>query len=352
MARHRWDPVVGRTAFLRPARVGVDLTPDQARGPRWVRTSPRFYTPAGTDPTVEQRIVEAAVRLPAYGALTGWAALRLAGVAWCDGWERDGVTPQPVSVAVGTRGGVRRDARIQVSFERLPEWEVGVRRGLRVTRPERALFDEARRLPPREALVVIESALAGGATSLRRFRAYVEGHPSARRRDRVLWALERARGGVRSPLEVRVRTLAEEDAGFPRLLVNRVVLDAAGRRIGEVDLIDVEAGMALEVDGADHRDAATQAWDISKEDALRRTGLQVARATSSQEREGHELVERLRSTRQRCLYLPDGQRGWSLQPLPDRDVTLETRLELAEWQQVLDAHWEQVEAEGLWRPPA
>ena len=47
-----------------------------------------------------------------------------------------------------------------------------------------------------------------------------------------------------------MRTVAEEDAGWSRLLVNRVVLRSDGGRIGEVDLIDREVDAVIEVDGA------------------------------------------------------------------------------------------------------
>ena len=139
-----------------------------------------------------------------------------------------------MAVAVGPRGGVRRRAGVEVSFEALPEWQVCRRYGVRVARPERALFDEMRRHDEREALVALESALAGRITSLRRFAAFARAHRSSRRYAVVAWALTRARGGVRSPAEVRVRTVAEEDAGWPRLLVNRVVRTLDGVRVGEV----------------------------------------------------------------------------------------------------------------------
>ena len=68
-----------------------------------------------------------------------------------------------------------------MSFEKLPEWEVWRRYGIRVARPERAVFDEMRRQSRREAVVVLESALAGRITSLERFGAYAATHRSARR---------------------------------------------------------------------------------------------------------------------------------------------------------------------------
>lgn len=183
--------------------------------------------------------------MPPYVALTGWAACLLHGAALLDGRAVDGTTELPVGVVVGTRGSMRRDPAIALSFEVLREWEVVIRYGVRV-----AAFVRARR--------------------------------SARRWGVVEWAVARARGGVRTPMEVRVRTIAEEDAGWPRLLVNRVVLTTDGTRIGEVDLIDDDAEAAIEVDGADHRGAERQAWDITKEEALRQVGFEVTRVTGRQ----------------------------------------------------------------------
>lgn len=328
MARHKWDPVAPYARVVHPLRVGVDLTPDRARGHGYRRTGSGLYLPTSVDRTAaQQRIVEEAARLPAGGAVTGWASCLLHGAAWLDGLAPDGRTPLPVALAVGPRGGVRKTSGISVSFERLPEWEVWVRYGVRVTRPERAVFDEMRRHGCREALVVLESALAGRITSLERVGAYAARHGSARRFDRVAWALPRARGGARSPLEVRVRTTAEEDAGYGRLLVNRVVETLDGVRIGEVDLIDEESGTPIEVDGAEHREADRQAWDITKEDALRRVGLETARVTSSQARVPGTLIERLVAVRARSRFIPTGERAWRLRPRDDDNERLLQELE-------------------------
>lgn len=331
MAKHRWDPVAKRVPITPPVRVREGLTPDQARGSRWVQTGPGLYVPAGTDSGLtQQRIIEAAARLPAYAAVTGWAACLLGGAAWFDGLELDGRTLLPVQVALGPRGRTRRHDGITLSFEKLPEWEVWMRYGVRVARPERALFDAMRRHGQREALVDVESALAGTITSLERMRAYALAHRSARRSAVVFWALERARGGARSPLEVRVRTIAEEDAGYGRMLVNRVVYDASGERIGEVDGIEEESGTALEVDGADHREAGQQAWDITKEEALRQVGLEVVRVTGSQARDAETLVPRLRAVRARSKFLLPADRAWRLgPPRPDVETALRKSEDLA-----------------------
>lgn len=318
------------TRVVHPLRVGEDLTPDRARGPGYRRTGSGLYVPASVDNGVaQQRIVEEAARLQPGGAVTGWASCLLHGAAWLDGLDRDGRTPLPVALAVGPRGGVRKSSGIVVSFERLPAWEVCRRCGVRVARPERAVFDEMRRHDRDEALVVLESALAGRITSLQRFTAYADAHRSARRFAVVAWALPRARGGARSPLEVRVRTIAEEHAGYGRLLVNRVVETLDGVRIGEVDLIDEESGTSIEVDGAEHRAADRQSWDITKEEALRQVGLETARVTGSQSRDQATLVRRLVAVRARSLFVPPADRLWRLRP---RDDDNEALLQGREWE--------------------
>lgn len=343
MARHRWDPIARAVSVVQPSRVGSDitpasqptlaLTPSRARGGTWDRTSAGLYVPAGTDRGLaQQRIVEAAARLPPYGVVTGWAACLLLGAAWLDGLARDGRTPLAIRVAVGPRGGVRRDPGITVSFERLPEWEVWRRYGVRVARPERAVFDEMRQHDHREALVVLESALAARLTSLERMLAHTATHRAARRVEVVAWALVRARGGARSPLEVRVRTVAEEDADYARLEVNRVVLTADGRKIGEVDLLDPVSGTVIEVDGAEHRDVDQQSWDITKEEALRQVGLEAARVTGRQARDGVALAARLGAVRARSGFTDPGSRRWQLAPRDlDNEVWLSEREQEAMW---------------------
>ena len=318
MARHRWDPVAPRVRVVHPRALGDDLTPGQARGPGWVQTGSALYVPRDVDRTLaQQRVVEWAARMPSYAAVTGWAACLLHGAAFLDGRAVDAVTEQPVGIVVGTRGSMRRHPGIAVSFEALPAWEVVRRYGVRTVVPERAVFDEMRRHDEREALVVLECALAGRITSLPRFTAYARTRRSARRSAVVAWALPRVRGGVRSPMEVRVRTVAEEDAGWPRLLVNRVVLGDDGARIGEVDLVDDLAEVAIEVDGADHRGAERQAWDITKEERLRQVGFEVTRVTGRQALDPATLAPRLVAVRARALARATTTRRWRLAPLDD-----------------------------------
>ena len=87
MDLHPWHPRTVRPSDLvTPVRqdpLGVDgPTRHQARGPRWRQTSSGLYVPADVRECPEQRILEQGCRIRAYGAVTGWAALRWYGATY------------------------------------------------------------------------------------------------------------------------------------------------------------------------------------------------------------------------------------------------------------------------------
>jgi hypothetical protein len=143
------------TGLVRPVPIdptgGKGPTAGQARGPTWRRSSPRLYVPSAVDRgRVEQRILEESMRLSAGGAVTGWAALRLAGA------------------------GFRRGAGFTVRRERVAPREVTVFHGIPCTVPLRAVFDEVRRWADlRERVVVIDMAAAAGLIRLPDLAAFV-----------------------------------------------------------------------------------------------------------------------------------------------------------------------------------
>src|SRR3954469_16882880 len=108
---------VGHRGGVHPVRTDprgtVGPTRSQAAGRSWRRSSRGLYVPAGVDESVpEQRIVEAAAVLPAYGGVTGWAALRWLGASWMTGLAPGGQTPLPV-VLVTAGDDIRPQPRIQ-----------------------------------------------------------------------------------------------------------------------------------------------------------------------------------------------------------------------------------------------
>src|SRR3954454_20028676 len=98
-------------------------TKRQAGCGEWRRTSRGLYVPAYVEVTTEQRIVEASAVLPAYGGVTGWAALRGRGGVWCGGGRRGGREQHPVTLAVADRS-IRPQPGIATSEERMSPTEL------------------------------------------------------------------------------------------------------------------------------------------------------------------------------------------------------------------------------------
>lgn len=283
-----------------------------------------------TDELPEQRILEQSVRLPRGGAVTGWASLRLHRGAFFDGLAPDGKTRLPVPLAVGSLSKMRGDGLVQVSREPLDPSEVVVVNGIPCTAVRRALFDEIRRTRElREAVVAMDMAAAALLVSIRRMREYLAARGSWRRSSLVQRALGLASERSRSPQETRTRMIWELDAGFPRPLVNQEVRDLRGRLLGIADLLDVEAGLVGEFDGADHRSAVRHTRDLDREGGFRRAGLEVFRVTGIDVLHPGRVVERMRFHRSAARWLPPENRLWTVE-LPrgtQREQTLDEYLD-------------------------
>jgi hypothetical protein len=116
-----------------------------------------MYVPSSVDSNVvEQRILEQGSRIPGYGAVTGWAALRWHGATYFDGTGYDGeLLPVPLIL----HDGIRPDPRFTQTESQLACTERCGGRRLPVTTVQRALFDEVRRTRNvRESAVVIGMA--------------------------------------------------------------------------------------------------------------------------------------------------------------------------------------------------
>lgn len=327
---HRWDPIAPPVPLLTvPVRFdpsGVDgPTRKQARGPLWRITSPGLAVPAGVDgDLVEQRIVEAHARAGPRAVLTGWAALRVHGAAFFDGLARDGRTRLPVPIAAnGERLASGHGA--EITEDLLPPDEVVVVHGIRCARPERALFDEMRRIGEvREMAVAVGATCAARLTSVRRMRTYAATRRWYRDVRMVREAVELSVEGARSPQEDRFRLLWEIDAGWGRPLLNRAILDERGRLVAVPDLLDVERGVVGEYAGADHRDIDRHADDIEREAALRGIGLEYVEVVGRDLRSRERVVRRMAEAAARAVHLT---RRWQLGPpaSPTLDEILDRR---------------------------
>jgi len=304
---HRWAPIAPHPGRLvLPVRIDPagekGPTPAQARGQYWRRTSHGFYVPARTrEDLPEQRIAEASVRLPAQARITGWAACRLGGANFFDGLDRDGRTQLGVPVSVGPRGQMAKPG-LKVVYWPIPDEHHATRHGLATVDALWATADAARLASTFvEAVVVVDMMCAAEAVSIRQLReSGLRFAPGV---------LDAASEHALSPNETRCRILCRTALPGVRWLVNCPIYDLSGRLLGIADLIDLEAGLVVEFDGADHREAARHTRDVVKEDALRRVGLEVVRVTGEVDNE--VLVgDRVRAGRARAEFEPEAQRRW------------------------------------------
>ncbi len=281
--------------------------------------------------------MEQSVRLPAAGAITGWAACRLHGGNFFDGLEVDGATPIPVPLNVGPHGNIRADAQVRACFHQLSQGERATRFSIPTVTPERATYDAMRlAADPREAVVAIDMMAAAELVSIQMLRDYLPGDDAT-----CTWALDLASEHALSPNEVRLRMIWVLDAGLEPPLVNCPVYDLAGRLLGVVDLLDERAGMAAEFDGADHRTAGRQTADVRKEARLRQLGLEMTRVTGMELPQRSTVAERLHEARGRASFTPPAERLWVARP-PAGD--LHQRIQEREALRELNAA---VEAQGL-----
>ena len=352
MARepHRWSPVCSPpVGLVRPVRRQPhDLsgpTRAEARGKAWRQTSWGYYVPAEVDESVpEQRILEQSVRAPAGGAVTGWAGCRCWGARFFDGLRPDGVTLMPVPIVTGGQG-LRGDERIVVLRDRIGPEEIVVRHGIPCARELRALFDAMRCHDLREAVVDMDMMAAAERVSISRMCRYAAGHPGWTGLPVVMAALPLASEHSRSPNETRTRLVWVLDAGLPPPLVNRPIFDRAGRLLGIADLLDVEAGLVGEFDGADHRGARGQTKDAGREDLFRRHGLEVFHVTGLDLAHTDRVVDRMLSARARALWQREAERRWTIQAPPswEEPPSLD---EILQHREVMRDFHLQVEREG------
>jgi hypothetical protein len=346
---HTWDPrCPPPRGLVRPVPVDPrglhGPTRGQATGPRWRQTSAGLYVPAAVDGArPEQRILEQSMRLPPEGAVTGWAACRLHGSTFLDGLRPDGRTLIPVPLSVGPRARLRRDPRVTLNRDRLSAQETTTRLGISCTTVHRALFDAMRfSVDVREAVVAMDMMAAAELTSIRRMRNYSAGRSRWNGIRMVRAALGLASEDSRSPNETRMRLVWELDAGLPRPGVNRSIYTRHGRFLATVDLLDSEAGLVGEYDGADHRGAVRHAHDVEREERLRRVRLEVCRVTSLHLGDTRRLVERLHSARSRALWLPPSERAWTTKDpsAGEPELTLDEVLDHREWLAAVHAAYE------------
>lgn len=273
----RFTDVPRSAAVLHAAGVSRSMT----AGRNWQRAAHGYYRSTDHTPTTAQRLVDASVNVPTGGALAGWAAAFVLGVDWCDGLGLDGRRQLPVPISTGPNVHRRSTPLLHYARDRLPPQERQRRHGLPVTTALRTAFDTARWAPSlTETVVALDACAHFGVVRLPALEEYVGEHAGWAGIRQVRAALPLVEPGVRSPWETRLRLVYVLEANLSRPLVNPPVYDDRGRFVGMPDLLDVEAGLAIEYDGSGHRQRFQHNQDNAREEALEDVGLVVVRVDS------------------------------------------------------------------------
>jgi hypothetical protein len=284
----------------------------QASGGEWRRTSRGLYVPAYVEPTTEQRIVEAAAVLPAYGGVTGWAALHWLGGSWFEGQRRGGRELRPVTLAVADRS-IRPQPGIATSEERMSPTQLTACNGLRVTTALRSLFFEMRYAETEtEAVQHADMAAYDDLLSRDELLAFAAVNPGWTGIDRFRIGTLDMSENAWSPTEVTMRRTWEHDAGLPRPLCNRPVFDLHGNHIGTPDLIDPVNGVIGEYNGALHLEGSRRSLDVRREARFRAAGLETVEMLAGDLADPYPFMSRLRQAYARATRTPASDRAWTL----------------------------------------
>jgi hypothetical protein len=224
-------------------------------------------------PDLETVVRAAGLLVPPDGAVGGWAA------AWWHGVDRlDGNRGRvPILVCLPRSGRRRRDGLVPFRSD-LTDGDVVVRRGIRVTSPLRTCFDIVRRSTHRDTRVAtVDAFRAAGYVTPAELVGYASDRSGWRGVGRVMPAARLSSDRTESLPETLLRLAWVADAGLPEPLVNPTVTDLSGRFVARVDLLDAQAGLVIEYDGAHHRHDDRRAPDNLRQQRLEELGLMVVR---------------------------------------------------------------------------
>lgn len=236
----------------------------------WQRLGPSTYGAVGRAEGTLLKLQVASCRLPEVAAFSGLSA------AWLH--DLDVEACRPIEVTIPKGEGISGRVGMRVCRARLTSDEVVVVHGLRATTILRTLGDLARRLTLTEATVVTDMALHAGLLDLSAFTAFARSRRGGRGLVNLRGVATNAEPKSESPMETRLRMLLVL-AGLPRPVAQVSLQDAKGRFLGRPDLYYPDHRLALEYDGATHRDSL--AADNQRQNRLIGEGIRLLRFTAA-----------------------------------------------------------------------
>lgn len=314
-------------------------TPTQTRSRNWRRVGPNAWVPADVESTPTQRVIEAAARLPAYGAVTGWGAFHIAGARWFEGGQPG--SERPVPLALGPEKSLRPGMGYVLSQEILRPQEIARLRGVRVTTALRSVTYEMRKATTdEEALVAFEMAAYDDFVSVVELARYIPEQTWIRQGvERLRRLLPELEENSWSPMETLMRHCWVHEAGLPRPMANRPVFDLNGRFIGTPDLLEPDLGVFALYDGSLHLAGAQRHADVVKYAAYTRLGLEGVTMMAGDLGNRRAFVSRLRDAARRASRTPASARAWAPAPpawwQPTHTVALRRALSAEEQDRLL-----------------
>lgn len=259
---------------------------NRLQGKSWRRLSHGQYVWARLLDDCMLRLRAAQDRMPDSFAFSGPTAGWLLGMDYppCD----------PIEATLPANSHARTRAGIRLRRARLPESDVIVRRGLRVTTPLRTVTDLASRRDITEAVVAIDMATHAKLTDLATLTHFVQTHAGRKGVKKLRRALALADPGAESPMETRLR-LQLVMAGLPPPSTQIELRDSSGSLLGRADLYYPEMRLVIEYDGEGHRDRMVA--DLRRQNALLNAGFHLLRFTAADLHIPGFVVARIRDAR-------------------------------------------------------
>lgn len=235
-------------------------------GPGYQRLARGAYWVAGEEVTHGRRIQAMLAVLPEATVLRGLSAAWWWGLRWAG-------PEDPVEVALPHRRRVRPREGLLVTGEHLAEDEVVRRNEVLTTTAARTAFDLARRWEQEQAVVAIDALIRAGQVGPEALLEVIERHGRASGRKEARAAALLSDPRAESPRESLLR-LAVLRAGLPAP-VPQWEVRWNGRFVARLDLAWPDERVALEYDGAHHRERDQYGRDLARHNALRAAGWVV-----------------------------------------------------------------------------
>ena len=245
------------------------LTKAQLRGKKWRRVGPRVYASHEMADNQQTRLEAALRRLPDGACFSGPSGAFLHAI------DRQCIAIEATLPPATTTS---RLAGIAIRRCYLTSDEIVVRKGLPVTSAMRTVIDLACRLHLIDAVVIIDAALHMRLTCADQLRAWAAAHAGHRGVAKLRRAIEYAEPASESPMETRLR-LVLVLGGLPKPRVQISLHDDRGIFLGRADLYYPEQRLAIEYDGATHRDSL--AADNRRQNRMLQAGYRLLRFTAS-----------------------------------------------------------------------